>query len=92
MRPSSEYKDISMRTGFSARGKIDRESDKGDSCTEGLVRVCGGVMTWLLHRPAGRRVGWCLGLYRSLFPVSDPKCRFAVRSLSIRRLLARRAN
>ena len=38
-----------MRTEISARGKIDRESDKGDSHTEGLVRVCGGVRMWLLH-------------------------------------------
>ena len=32
-----------MRTGLSARGKIDRELDKGDSYTQGLVKVCGCV-------------------------------------------------
>ena len=31
-----------MLTELSARGKIDRESDKGDSYTQVLVRVCGG--------------------------------------------------
>ena len=41
-----------MRTELSAREKIDRESDKGDSHTEGLVRVCGGLRMWLLHHSA----------------------------------------
>ena len=40
------YKDISMRTGLSARGKIDRESDKCDSYPEGLVGVRGSVVAW----------------------------------------------
>ena len=51
MCPLPEYKDISMRTELSPRKKIDRESDKGDSHTVGLVRVCGGVRMWLLHMP-----------------------------------------
>lgn len=41
----SECKGISMRTGLSARRKIDKESGKGDSCTRGLVRVCVAVRT-----------------------------------------------
>ena len=39
MCPLPEYKSISMPSGLSARGKIDRESDEGDSYTQGLVRV-----------------------------------------------------
>lgn len=33
---------ISMHTGLSVRGKIDRASDRGDLYTQGPVRVCGG--------------------------------------------------
>ena len=43
----SEYQGLSMRTGLSARGKIERGSDKGDSYIQWLVRVCGGVRVWL---------------------------------------------
>ena len=32
---------MNLRTGLNARGKIDRQSDTGDSYTQGLVRVCG---------------------------------------------------
>ena len=41
MCPLSENKDISIRTGLSARGKIDRRSGNGDSYTQGLVCTCG---------------------------------------------------
>ena len=37
----SEYKGISKRIGLSARWKIDRVSDMGDSYTQGHVRVFG---------------------------------------------------
>ena len=42
MWPMCEYKDMSTHTGFSSRGKIDMESDKGDSYAQGLVGVYGG--------------------------------------------------
>ena len=47
--PLLEYKDISMHTELSARKKINRESDKGDSHTVGSVSLCGGVRIWLLQ-------------------------------------------
>ena len=34
---------MTMHTGLNARGKIDRESDKGDSYAQGLVSVYGAV-------------------------------------------------
>ena len=45
----SVYKGMSMRTGLRARGKIDRESDKDDSYTQRLLRVCSVVRMWLLQ-------------------------------------------
>ena len=53
MIPLPEHKDISIRTGLSVRRKIDRESDKDDSNTHGLVSVYGSehVKIQLLHLP-----------------------------------------
>ena len=34
--PFTEYKDISVRTGLSARRKTDKKSHKGDSAHKGL--------------------------------------------------------
>ena len=42
MCPLSKYQDMSMYMGLNAKGKIDRESDKGNSYAQGLVGVYGG--------------------------------------------------
>ena len=46
-----EYKGISMRTGLSTKGKIDRESDKGNSTHKGSQECGGGSVRMGLLRP-----------------------------------------